>query len=146
MFQDLSSKKKAFKKGYSITELMVAVLFFGVVAVSLSVPVSNALYLNTSNADINAANSLARSYLQDLKDSWKIRSDFDDGEMIAIEEGYTGQGSYTVNADVQSIQSDSDGNVLVRRVNMVYKDSNDNVLCDISLDYNRPGNVNQSGM
>jgi prepilin-type N-terminal cleavage/methylation domain-containing protein len=140
MSQDLSNSRK----GFSLIELMIAVVFFGIIATTLSVPISNTLYLNTANGDVNTANSLARSYLEDLRDAWKIRNDFDQGNLIVIEDDYTEQGKYTVTTKVQSIQTDVDGNVLVRRVNVVYKDRNGDILCDISLDFDRPGNVNQS--
>lgn len=147
MFQDSLNKKAktASKKGISLTELIISVVFFGIIATSLSVPISNSLYLNTVNSDVNAANSLARSYLEDLKDSWKTRNDFENGNLVAVGNNYTDNGKYTVEVTPQTLLSDADGNAVIRRVNVVYKDSNNNILCDVTLDFNRPGNI-QTGM
>jgi Tfp pilus assembly protein PilV len=147
MFQDSLNKKGkiASKDGISLTELIISVVFFGIIATSLSVPISNSLYLNTTNSDVNAANSLARSYLEDLKDSWKTRNDFENGNLVAVGNNYTANGKYTVEVTPQTLLTDTAGNAVIRRVNVIYKDSNNNVLCDITLDFNRPGNI-QTGM
>ncbi len=136
MSQDLSNKKQ--RKGYSLIELMMAVLFFGIAAVAISPPLTNSMNLTVNDKNINNANNLARSYLRELQDSWKIQSVFDQGVLVAVGDEYTYNGNYNVTVNAQDIESDTGGNVILRRVNIVYTDSNANMLCDLFYDYNRP--------
>ena len=137
MFHGLKNKSK----GQSLTEIMMAVLIFGIIAVGLSLPVANSIFATRDNKNINTASNLARSYLKDVQDSWELQSNFDIGNLITLDGVYTDSGNYTVSATTQDIKTDDDGNVLVRRLNIVYEDEGGNMLCDIYFDYNRPGSI-----
>ncbi len=139
MFRDLLNKK--YCRGYSLIELMMAVLFFGIVAVALSPPITNSMYLTFDNKNINSANNLAKTYLRDLQDSWKIQADYDQGTLINAGNEYTDNGNYNVAVNSQALETNGNGNVILRRINIVYKDSDGNTLCDIYYDYNRPGSI-----
>lgn len=140
MFQDLLNKKFR-KKGYSLIELMIAVLFLGIIAVALSPPITNSMFLTFDNKNINSANNLAKTYLRDVQDSWKIQADYDMGILVNADSEYTNNGEYTININSQDLETDGDGNVILRRVNIVYQDNDGNTLCNLYFDYNRPGSV-----
>lgn len=139
MSQDLLNKNCS--KGYSLVELMMAVLFFGIISLALSPPLTNSMYLTFDNKNINNANNLAKTYLRDVQDSWKIQSNYDQGILINTGSEYTDNGNYTVTINTQDLESDSEANVILRRVNIVYQDSDGNTLCDLYYDYNRPGSI-----
>jgi len=139
MSQDFLNKNQfKSKNGQSLTEIMVAIVFFGLIAVSLSLPLSNSLFATYDNQNINTANTLARSYLKDLQDSWKLQGDFDTGTLITPGTVYTENSKYTVSTTSADIQTDTDGNVLIRRVTVTYSDDNGAVLCELYFDFNRP--------
>lgn len=127
------------KKGFSLLEIMMSVVIFGIIALGLITPVSNSLYLSANNKSISTAGSLARTYLKDLQSSWKIQRDYDHGTLKELDNTYTNQGKYTVNVTSEDVSSDDDGNVILRRVHVVYKDLGNHTLCDIFYDYDRPG-------
>lgn len=137
MFQDFLNKQN----GQSLIEIMMAAVFFGIIAVSLSLPVSNSLFVTYDNKNINAANNLARSYLKNVQDSWKLQGDFDNGALPAPGGVYTENGKYTVTAAAQDLQTDDDGNVLIRRVTVTYRDNNNTTVCELYYDYNRPAGI-----
>lgn len=139
MFQDLSSKK--YSDGYSLIELMMAMLIFGVMVIALSYPISNSMYLTHDNKTVNSANNLAKSYLRDVQDAWKLQNTYDQGNLITIDSDYTDNGKYSVTVGSSVLESDDEGNTLLRRVNVKYQDPNNNTLCDVYYDYNRPGGV-----
>ncbi len=126
------------KKGQSLTEIMISMLFFGLIAVSLSMPLSNSLFATYDNHNVNTANTLARSYLKDQQDAWKLQGNFDASTLITPGAIYTENNKYSVNTAVSDIQTDSDGNVIIRRVTVTYADDNGVVLCELYYDYNRP--------
>lgn len=141
MCQDLLKKQKNKLKGQTLTEIVMAVVIFSMVAIGLAGPLTSSIITTDQNQDINTANNLARSYLKDLQDSWELQTNFDAGALIDIDETYTNNGKYNVDAQADDLQLNDDGNVIVRRVSLTYEDSNDNILCEIYLDYNRPGNI-----
>jgi len=133
-------KSSCLKHGYSLIEIMMAILFFGVIAVSLSAPMTNSMYLTTNNKTVNNANNLAKTYLKDLEESWKIQADYDDGSLVSLSD-YNEDGKYTIQVNSQTLETDDDSNVILRRITITYEDNNDNILCDLYYDYNRPGSV-----
>lgn len=138
MYRDLVNKSQ---KGQSILEILIAVTIFGIMAVSLSLPVSSSLYLSVDNKNISTANTLARSYLKDVQDEWKLQSKFDNGILVPLDNVYTDDGIFAVTITTEDIETNDEGFVILRRINISYTDNNENVLCNISHDYNRPGNV-----
>jgi len=145
MHQDLLSNKNKVnirsQKGYTLLEVAISILFFAIITMGLSLPLNSSINLTVDNRNINAANNLARSYLNDLQAKWVIQSNFDAGELIEATDIYTNNGKYNVTIDSENISSDVNGIVIVRRVNIKYQDSKDNPLTDIYYDYNRPGSV-----
>lgn len=138
MCQDFSSKKE---KGYTLVEVAISILFFAIVALGLSLPFSNSVSLTVDNKNINAANNLARSYLKDTEANWSVQNNFDQGKLIQISNSYNNNSKYTVIVNSQNISTDNNGIVVVRRVNIKYKDNKGNILTDIYYDYNRPGGM-----
>ncbi len=126
------------KKGITLLEIMIAVVFFGIIAVGLSLPVSRSLYLTADNKNINVANSLAKSYLNSLQEKWQLIDDFDQGQLVDVDNTYTDNGKFTVTVSSQDLETDSDGTVLIKRVNITYKDGKNDILCNIFYDYSRP--------
>ncbi len=145
MYPDLSNKKiksnNNVKKGYTLIEVLISVMFFAIIAVGLSLPFSNSIYLTVDNKNINTANNLARSYLKDTEAVWRIQEDFKEGTLINIDNTYTNNGIYNVTVNSQNICLDENNEVMIRRVNIQYKDSKGNVLTNIFYDYSRPGKV-----
>jgi len=144
MFQDLLNKlkEKRFSRGYSLTELMIAILMFGIVAVSISLPLSNSIYANVNNKNLTTANTLAKNYLKAIEDEWKIQADYDTGALPEIDSTYTDNGTFAVSVSITPLETDSDGvTVILRRVNIIYKTSDDSNLCDLYYDYNRPASM-----
>jgi len=145
MRQDLLSYKNKLnnrsQKGYTLLEVAISILFFAIITMGLSLPLNSSVNLTVDNRNINAANNLARSYLNDLKAKWIIQSNFDAGELIETTDMYTNNGKYNVIIDSENISFDNNGAVVIKRVNIKYQDSKDNPLTDIYYDYNRPGSI-----
>ncbi len=137
MFQDLSNKRRH-SGGYSLIELMMAMLVFGVMVIALSFPISNSMYLTHDNKSVSNANNLARTYLRDMQDAWKLQNDYDNGNLITIGSDYTDNGKYNVTVSSSALETDDDGNTTLRRINITYEDTNNNSLCDVYYDFNRP--------
>lgn len=133
--------KRKRREGYTLLEVVISILFFAIIAIGLSLPYCNSISLTVADRNINNSNNLARSYLKEVETEWQIQADFDTGILVEIDENYTENGKYTVNVDSQDIALDNDGIVLIRRINITYFDSAENVLSDIYYDYNRPGGV-----
>lgn len=138
MFQDFMNNKT---KGQSLIEIMMAMVFFGVIALGLNMPVMNSLFVTHDNKNVNMANSLARSYLREIADEWKLQNNFDNATLAEASSEYTNNGQFNVTTNTENITTDDEGNVLVRRVNIIYTDSANTTLCDIHYDFNRPGNI-----
>lgn len=145
MFQDLQNKqnilKKHANKGYTLIEIAISVLFFAIVALGISLPFGNSISLTVDNKNINAANNLARSYLKDVEANWSIQSNFDEGNLIEVDSAYTNDGKYDVTVISDNISINDIGIVVVRRINIKYKDNKGRYLTDLYYDYNRPGNL-----
>lgn len=141
MCQDLLNSKNAKRQGYTLLEVVISVMFFAIVTLGLSLPFSSSISLTVDDRNINVASNLARSYLKDTETSWKTQNSFDNGELIAVGDNYNNNGKYTVAVSSEEIATDTDGNVLIRRINITYKDSNGRNLTDIFYDYNRPGSI-----
>lgn len=137
MSQDLLNKKR---EGLSLTEIIIAVAFFGIITVALALPVSNSLFVTYDNESISTANVLARSYLKELQDSWQLQSAYDNGILIPVDDVYTANGKYTVTVSTTDLQANPAGTaVILRRVTVTYQDSSNNTtLCEVYFDYNRP--------
>jgi type II secretory pathway pseudopilin PulG len=136
MRRTLTDKKSG---GYTLLEVMIAIVFFGVVVLGLGLPVTESLNLSSEDQNIVSANNLARVYLKDVELSWLKQSDYDGGEILQISDKYTKNGYFDVNVNTDNIAFNDDGNVLVRRVNIKYTNDSGTCLADIFLDYNRPG-------
>ena len=129
------------QEGYTLLEVIISVMFFAIIAMGLFLPYCNSISLTVDNKNITAANNLARSYLKDIESEWKIQNNFDTGSLIEIDETYTNNGIYIVSVNSEDIATDDEGIVLIRRINITYKDSEENTLSDIYYDYSRPSGI-----
>jgi len=145
MFRDILNKKNRIissgQQGYTLLEIVISIMIFAIIAVGLSLPVSNSVSLTVDNKNINISNNLARSYLKDLEAEWSIQANYDAGQLVAVTDIYTNNGAYTVTVTSDDISADSDGLTVLRRINIKYSDSKGRSLTDIYYDYNRPGNL-----
>jgi len=138
MYQDMSNKNNKSRKGFTLVEIAMSMVIFGVVVIMLSLPVYTGLNLLVDDSSIVKANNLAKAYIRDLEDKWKIQMNYDTAELIEVDSAYTNNGKYTVNVAVEDIQTDEDNIVIVRRIKVTYKNQKEEVLTDIFYDFNRP--------
>ncbi len=158
MFQDLFSKLFRTKtivparavKGYTLVEILVSMLIFGIVTISLSLPVCESIYLTANNQNIVRANNLARLYLKDTEILWNTKSNYDgsilpDSDNSSVSSGehdvtsteYTDDGVFEVKAYIQDLSTNDTGETVVRRVRIAFKDKDGKNLTDIYMDYDR---------
>jgi prepilin-type N-terminal cleavage/methylation domain-containing protein len=153
MCQDLFSKffkNKKHSKGYTLIEIMVSMLIFGIVTVSLSLPICQSVYLTVNNEGIVKANNLARLYLKNTEILWKTIGNYDRnvlpdsgnssvaaGQHNITSTAYTDDNNYEVKAYIENLSSNDLGVTVVKRVRIVYKDTNGKNLADIYMDYDR---------
>jgi len=140
MSQDLLNNNLK-KKGYTLIEVMIAVMFFAIVVLGLSLPFSNSISLTVDDRNINVSGNLARSYIRDTQTSWNTQNSFDIGQLVSLNNNYTNNGIYKVTVASQAISRDANNNVIVRRLNIKYQDSRGNTLVDMFYDFNRPGSL-----
>ena len=140
MYQDISKRSK---KGYTLLEIMIAMLFFGVVALSLSLPFYRSISLSAKDQDIINANNLARLYLNNVDIGWNLQNNYDTGALPTINTVYTNNGAYTVTVTSTNLATDNTGNTSLRRIIVKFKDKYGNTLVDIYSDYDRPGSTIQ---
>jgi prepilin-type N-terminal cleavage/methylation domain-containing protein len=136
MSPDIFSKKH---NGYTLLEVMMAVLIFGIVATSLFLPFVNSINLSSRDQDIVNCNNLTKLYMKNLEAQWKLANDFDTGSYPAENDSaYTYNGKYKFKPTSQDIAFNSAGKLIVRRMKLVFYDKNNNVILETFLDFNRP--------
>jgi Tfp pilus assembly protein PilV len=142
MFQDFcnTSSIKTFK-GYTLLEIAIAILFFSITVVCLSLPISQSISLSASEQDAVNANNLAKVYLKSIELKWQFQADYDIGELPPITSTLTDNGRYTVTVTNQEIARNSSDIIILKRINVKYKDRNNNNLADLFTDINRPESV-----
>lgn len=140
MFQDLLNKRKS-HKGMTLLELTISMVIFGILVISINLPLSTGLYLSVDDNNIVKANNIAKTYIKDLENNWKIQLAYDNAELIEVDSTYTDNGKYTVNITSEDIQTNEDGIVVIRRVGVNYKNKEGKTLTDIFYDFNRPGST-----
>lgn len=141
MFQDLCKKKynqRYSSNGYTLLEILIAMVFFAIIAVGISLPFSQSISLSAKDQNIINANNLASLYLRDTGLKWAHQIDFDAGQLPAVNSVYTNNGIYTVIPASQDITTNAGGNVIVKRISVEYRDSKGNRLANISSDLYRP--------
>lgn len=142
MFQDFYDK--VYKKnnpGYTLLEIAIAILFFSITVVCLSLPISQSIGLSASEQNMVNANNLAKVYLKNIELNWQFQANYDIGELPQINSNYTDNGKYTVTVTQQNLAQNSNGIVILRRLNIKYKDNRNNTLADLFVDINRPESV-----
>ncbi len=158
MYQDLFRKifslkpRKSFQVsgGYTLVEILISMLIFGIVTISLSLPVCQSIYLTVNNENIVKANNLARLYLKDTEVLWSSITDYDlsvlpdsdneqgqAGSHTVSNSAYTDDGNYKVIVDLQNLKNNDFGVAVVKRVRIVYQDMDGNNLADVYMDYDR---------
>ncbi len=135
MYPDLSITKKA----YTLLEVLISMAFFGIIALGLLVPFQESFILTGTNQNIVSANSLAKAYLKDTELKWLTPIEFDTGELPTITPKYTENNIYKVTTTKLDLEQNTTGIVILRRVNIKYKDSSNRLLVDLFFDFSRPG-------
>lgn len=139
MFQDTLNKSKNIKAGYTLTEVVLAMMIFGIVAVSISLPFSKDISLSYNNNNTVVANNLAKMYLKNVQTKWQTQQAFTTGELVDIDEKYTDSGQFGVEAGSETLITDSNGAALIKRVSIKYYTKSGHGLVDLFLDINKPG-------
>lgn len=138
MFQGLLNKIKTFKKGFTFIEIMMSVFIFSLVAAGLALPYIQSIDLTSKDQNIINANNLTRLYFNTVEIDWKQQINYDMGTLPTITSTYTNNGAYNVTVSKKDLIKDSSSNTIIRRVSVIYKDSNNKTLIDVYTDYNRP--------
>jgi len=138
MCQDLLNKKNRSQKGFTLLEIAMSMVIFGIIVVMLSLPMYTGLSLLVGDSNIVRANNLAKAYIKDLDNKWKIQSTFDDAELVELDAFYTDNNKYVVNVGVENIHTDENSVVIIRRVKVIYKNQDGELLTDIFYDFKRP--------
>lgn len=153
MFQEISRKINIYKssEGITLIEIMVSILFFGIISLSLSHTLTNSLVLTTHDNNIVNATNLAKLYLTKVGQDWRLQlnydnpalpdvSEFTDGEENSITNStYTNNGKYNVTVICSDISANTEGTTIVRRVEIIYNDQENNKLMNLYKDFGRPG-------
>lgn len=139
------------EKGISLLEIMVSILFFSLIALSLGHTLTGSLYVTARDNDIIKATNLAQQYFSEIEKEWQTQVEFDnpllpelgdytDGTSYTIEDPYfTYNDRYTVTVNVNDVSTDRQGNISLRRVEIIYEDNEGNNLINLFMDFARPG-------
>jgi len=130
------------KKGFSLMEILIAMFIFGIIAMGLALPFQESITLTSKNTNVANANNLARLYLKDTELIWQNQLDFDTETVPELTDKYTESGLYTVNITIENLATNKDGIFILKRINIIYSDKNQNQLINIFMDYSRPGKTN----
>jgi prepilin-type N-terminal cleavage/methylation domain-containing protein len=140
----LNNHKHRNSKGYTLLEILVAMLFFGILVLSLSHTLTSSFMLTGKDKKIANANNLAIRYLREVELEWRTMNAFDSGTLPDVSNSYTVNGKYYVNVSTQDLVFNQAGDVIVRRVTVKYKSNDltdgDNIV-KVYLDFFRPDNV-----
>lgn len=141
MFQDLlnNNGKLRATDGYTLIEIAVSILIFSIVVLSLSLPFCSSMALSVKDQSIVSAANLARLYFKNTEINWQLQSNYDLGILPAVSATYNNGNAYNVTASTQNLATNSSGNIMIRRVDITYKDLHGNLLGDFFTDFNRPG-------
>lgn len=144
---NLASKSNANNKavhhsGFTLIEVLVAVLIFGITALALSYTITGSLKVTSSNQEIVTANNYARQYLEDVGHVWQDNTSFTAGSTLPIplNSEYNPDNKYTIVANnPATMATDTNGVAIVRRVTLTYKSATtNNTLVTMSMDYSKP--------
>lgn len=138
MFQDslINNKNKA-REAYTLLEILVATAIFGIIATTIALPLINSMSLSAKDRDIVEANALARKFLKDTEILWQDSDNFMK-EPASIDSSFTKNGKYNVFVDaVNGNVTNALGDVVVRRVNVTYRNQQGEVLSNLYLDYSK---------
>lgn len=142
MFQDFCNQlSKKSNQGYTLLEIAVAILFFSITVVCLSLPIGQSISLSASEQNVVNANNLAKVYLKNIELNWQFQANYDVGALPQITSTYTDNGKYTVTVTQQNLAQNSNGIIILRRINIKYKDNRNNTIADLFVDINRPESV-----
>jgi prepilin-type N-terminal cleavage/methylation domain-containing protein len=130
------------KKGFSLMEILIAMFIFGIIAMGLALPFQESITLTSKNTAVANANNLARLYLKDTELIWQNQLDFDNQTVPELIDKYTENGLYTVNLTIENLATNKDDIFILKRINIIYSDKNQNQLINIFMDYSRPGKTN----
>lgn len=131
--------KKQSIGGYTLIEIIVSILFLSAIVMSLGHTFISSIDLTSNDQEIITANSLAKDYFREVETDWQSQNDFVTGTLPTVSSTYTKDNRYTVTATKEDVATDADDNVIVRRVNVVYKNQKAKTLVNLSLDFAKPG-------
>ena len=138
MFQEHEIKKYR-RKAYTLIEIMISIMFFSIIAVSITLPFTKSISLSVKDQDIIDANNLARSYLRETELLWKQPLQFEQETLPVVDSKYTDNSRFSVVPDpVLDIATNSSGIVVLKRVRIKYQNSRGDYLADLYLDINKP--------
>lgn len=150
-------------QGYTLIEIMISIVFMGVIVLSLSHTFSQSLFLTGKDQQIVLANNTARRFLRDTQMQWRIQSAYDmatlpeeaqdlDCQTVALSENlsrkacsvidgstYQGQDDFSVEVISEDIHVNKHNDVIIRKVSLAYRDSKGAPLVNIYYDFSRPG-------
>ncbi|MDD3149238.1 MAG: prepilin-type N-terminal cleavage/methylation domain-containing protein [Candidatus Gastranaerophilales bacterium] len=133
MCQDIKTKK-----GYTLMEVVMATVIFSILVMGIGLPITEGFDVSAHNENINLANNLARVYLNDIDTNWSIQQNFDIGEIPEITSEYTNDGDFQAETFSEDLISDDEGQVIVKRVTIKYKNNSGKLISEIFMDFNRP--------
>lgn len=156
MFQEILNKINIYRasEGITLIEIMVSILFFGIISLSLSHTLTNSLILTKHDSNIVNATNLAKLYLEEVGQDWRLQLEYDnptlpdvseiiDGEETTITDSrYTNNGVYNVTVTSTDISANTDGITIIRRIEIVYRNQENNELMKLYKDFGRPGSNN----
>ncbi len=142
MYQDMLINKQDKDSGYSLVEILVAMLIFGAVVLTLSLPMYSSFELAANDAKLMEANTLTSAYIKQVEKNWLNSQCYDDDALPEIDDTFTANGKYEVTVTTPEIiaTSSQTGKVLIKRISITYRDDEGKVLSDVYFDFNRPQN------
>lgn len=144
MYLDMLNKnmyKLRLQKGFTLVEILMALVVFGIIAIGMILPFSQGLHLTKEDRQMIDASSMAKQYLTAVDEKWRLQQNFDIGDLPAITSQYTNNGEFNLVVSTDDIEISDAGNVVIRRVNVQEKSLDGVILAELFMDYNRPGNT-----
>jgi type II secretory pathway pseudopilin PulG len=148
MYQEYSKLRVKDKvNGYTLIEVFVSILFFAILALSLSHTFTNSLFLTQKEQDVVRANNAARHYLKQVGIEWRDETKFTNLTVPQVTELHTDNGRFFVDIQVETLETSSlSGTVqpILNRVSITYRyEDGGKKILDLYLDY--PISVNLPG-
>ncbi|HSA06467.1 MAG TPA: type II secretion system protein [Candidatus Gastranaerophilales bacterium] len=137
----------SFKKGYSLTEVIIATVIIGVIAafVAGSMPIS--LAAGNEAQEVSKATELAQRYMETIKSELSYQSSYDllsagTTPPVPITTDFTDNGAFTVNTVVTDLETAVIGSntlTVLKEIDVEYLRTDDSIsIINISILISRP--------